>query len=956
MLVHRYLTGSNPELSETDRYSTAPRRRVSVSPGLWDNQDVTSVGQAPDHVIVPADWSDNAARAFAEVACYKGRLPRFTRQIGATNVPEALWRSGLDKQALKAAPKEQRYTFENNAFDVIARISGGIAYAGWRQGYFDDAEQALNFRVELAELLLTRRMVPGPHIWAEAGLHWAYGINGDDTDGLGGYCLSKDQQGIEHTESLLEYPRLSDLGGGMATLTERRIDAAGDHDAAMAALAEAAATDWQAASTLVGAQLLDTTLDAFAKTLKAVTPAPVAELVANPDITRAIMDCRQAGVPDTLTARALQLHASGRSDRLAAWSKQASRTSGLSDAQRDRLTLGLSNELLEQAVMAEAAGDDNAVATGAMAEAASLLDGLGWAGWTSGQPATSFDDSVRDWSPVPAEEMTNAANGAVQFVPGVEMPMASIVPAMFLSPNTDADAAPDFDLAGYVQASRIALISLDITLSMQHWRSQSAALHARDYRPVAISTGPIGPVLKALHLPYDSDQARATTSGLIALQSAIATGCSAELAQELGTCPAGSTGNADMLRVMQNRALAAQGAESGYDALGIQPIPFNADDCVIDGLGEAVISAWTDASSIVAGCGQRNLFTTCISEPTRADLIADVFQPALSAAYAYMADEEPSALAQIEMIAACQPYLSGGIAMTVAMPTDTGLAATSDLILKAWRRGCKQLSLFRTAGPSDQPWGLPYQLAELEDEAEEQPEAIAITETVEQSRSRKSMPARRKGYTQKATVGGHKVYLRTGEYEDGSLGEIFIDMHKEGAAFRSLMNNFAVAISMGLQYGVPLEEFVEAFTFTRFDPAGPVEGNETVKMATSVLDYLFRELAISYLGRDDLAHARPEDVRHDSLGTGDAQGDLPDAPLAADLLHRLTSRGYIRERLHEGAIGKSDAQAKAMSMGYLAEPCAHCGNLTVMPTDMGPTCRTCGTRSKASHSYDEALG
>ena len=127
-------------------------------------------------------------------------------------------------------------------------------------------------------------------------------------------------------------------------------------------------------------------------------------------------------------------------------------------------------------------------------------------------------------------------------------------------------------------------------------------------------------------------------------------------------------------------------------------------------------------------------------------------------------------------------------------------------------------------------------------------------------------------------------------------------------------------------------------------------------MATSVLDYLFRELAISYLGRDDLAHARPEDVRHDSLGTGDAQGDLPDAPLAADLLHRLTSRGYIRERLHEGAIGKSDAQAKAMSMGYLAEPCAHCGNLTVMPTDMGPTCRTCGTRSKAGHSYDEALG
>src|SRR6185312_4162298 len=120
-------------------------------------------------------------------------------------------------------------------------------------------------------------------------------------------------------------------------------------------------------------------------------------------------------------------------------------------------------------------------------------------------------------------------------------------------------------------------------------------------------------------------------------------------------------------------------------------------------------------------------------------------------------------------------------------------------------------------------------------------------------------PQPRKGYTQKAIVGGHKVYLRTGEYEDGRVGEIFIDMHKEGAAFRSLMNNFAIAISIGLQYGVPLEEFVEAYTFTRFEPSGIVEGNDAIKISTSVLDYIFRELAISYLGRNDLAHVPPSD-------------------------------------------------------------------------------------------------
>ena len=147
-----------------------------------------------------------------------------------------------------------------------------------------------------------------------------------------------------------------------------------------------------------------------------------------------------------------------------------------------------------------------------------------------------------------------------------------------------------------------------------------------------------------------------------------------------------------------------------------------------------------------------------------------------------------------------------------------------------------------------------------------------MVERVEREREREKLPARRKGYTQKATVGGHKVYIRTGEYPDGRLGEIFVDMHKEGAAFRSLMNNFAIAISLGLQYGVPLEEYVEAFTFTRFEPAGFVSGNERIKNATSILDYVFRELAISYLGRTDLGHVDPSEIGHDVLGSGESEG------------------------------------------------------------------------------------
>jgi ribonucleoside-diphosphate reductase alpha chain len=168
-----------------------------------------------------------------------------------------------------------------------------------------------------------------------------------------------------------------------------------------------------------------------------------------------------------------------------------------------------------------------------------------------------------------------------------------------------------------------------------------------------------------------------------------------------------------------------------------------------------------------------------------------------------------------------------------------------------------------------------------------------VERIIERAREREKLPGRRKGYTQKATVGGHKVYLRTGEYDDGRLGEIFIDMHKEGAAFRSLMNNFAIAISLGLQYGVPLEEYVDAFTFTRFEPAGLVHGNEAIKNATSILDYIFRELAVSYLERHDLAHVDPREIVGET-GLGSSDQELEDETPPAMPATRLVSKGLTR--------------------------------------------------------------
>jgi ribonucleoside-diphosphate reductase alpha chain len=166
---------------------------------------------------------------------------------------------------------------------------------------------------------------------------------------------------------------------------------------------------------------------------------------------------------------------------------------------------------------------------------------------------------------------------------------------------------------------------------------------------------------------------------------------------------------------------------------------------------------------------------------------------------------------------------------------------------------------------------------------------------------RRKLPNRRGGYTQKAVVGGHKIYLRTGEYSDGTLGEIFLDMHREGAAFRSLMNCFAIAVSLGLQHGVPLEEFVEAFLFARFEPNGMVDGNKAIKMSTSIIDYIFRELAISYLGRNDLAHISEDDLRSDTIGTPSEEGTEYEAEEPASEVftsHQLSRASRMDNDIH----------------------------------------------------------
>jgi len=362
----------------------------------------------------------------------------------------------------------------------------------------------------------------------------------------------------------------------------------------------------------------------------------------------------------------------------------------------------------------------------------------------------------------------------------------------------------------------------------------------------------------------------------------------------------------------------------------------------------------------------------------------------------------------IRMMAAAQPFISGAISKTINMPNDATVEDCAEAYMLSWKLALKANALYRDGSKLSQPLNAQL-LSDDDDEQEELAEEVAalpqtakaevvaerIVERIVERvvREQEKLPGRRKGYTQKAKIGGHTVFLRTGEYDDGRLGEIFLDMNKEGSALRAFINNFAISVSLGLQYGVPLEEYVDAFTFTKFEPAGMVQGNDAIKNATSILDYVFRELAVSYLGRNDLAHVPPEALSGSPVSAGAMESmDKTDPGVvshglvrgqterfrlvsgtepAGEITQAVTSELAGSPSVQTSAIATAFARgseavaavevstapaptsaaqqiAQARMKGYEGENCAECGNFTMVRNGTCLKCDTCGSTSGCS--------
>jgi ribonucleoside-diphosphate reductase alpha chain len=519
------------------------------------------------------------------------------------------------------------------------------------------------------------------------------------------------------------------------------------------------------------------------------------------------------------------------------------------------------------------------------------------AAWHCADPGVQYDDTINAWHTCPNSGRINASNPCSEFMflDDTACNLASLNLTKFLNADNS------FDIPAFRHAVRVFFIAQEILVGLSSHPTEKIARNSHDFRPLGLGYANLGTLLMILGKPYDSDEGRSIAASITSLMTAHAALTSAEMAKVKGAFEGFAVNREAMLDVMQRHH---DCAFSVYQAANKWAVK----------IADASIEDWKNAIAYGQTHGYRNAQFSVLAPTGTIGLLMDCDTTGIEPDFAlvkykklagggsmkivnqavttamlnlgYSLDDaehfnkeisdgtplgqtrwllpehrnvfacanEIDPMGHVKMMAAVQPFLSGAISKTVNLPNSATVEDVQKIYEAGHAMGLKSIALYRDGCKASQP----LNASKKGNTAAETP----VTETPAPTIGRRKLPNRRTGFTQEARVGGHKLFVRTGEYPDGKLGEIFVDMHKEGATMRSLMNCLAIAVSTGLQYGVPLEAFVDKFTFTRFEPQGIVEGDDNVKMSTSIVDYIFRMLAVQYLGRADLAHVAPR--QHDA--------------------------------------------------------------------------------------------
>jgi ribonucleoside-diphosphate reductase alpha chain len=942
-------------------------------------------------IQAPEAWSDRAVAALADLLS----TPRPTAVRPKAGVQTY---AGLGPNI---ANKDERAP-ETGLKQALSRITGALTWTAGRQDVFDNTEEALAWREELASSLRLRLACPEESLWRDGGADWAYGdAAAEEADAPAPERIEADAEDApERLRALAEQAMRGSVLETGARVTRERLDAIA-----------------QACVRCSGEES-----DRF-------------DPRRNPALARAMRRALKDGVPETEVERALALARQGEADAdLALLTPDA-------PAPRD-------SALIVPDALLEALDEDGAWSFG---EAGGVRARNFWTSvarnvWSFGAPALQFRETRPAQGPLvhlnlPAFIPAHGGFDAAAFTQCIRLWAGALI----LAAPKRAPLAGRLSLTGF----GALLASAGLAYRSETAQLLAAAigrLAAHAARAIAAELDapapPLGPKLSIGALPEGFEDLAAALeeadeaeySPRRAKRPAILLTCERPSARLAALMEADSRGadplpglvdpaEDDMparfkLSVYQGLTVLGAGASAieqaeihaaGHGSLrgapaisheeladrGATPEALDAlEDAIAGGASvRFALNRWTLGDRVCLAMGlsidviesEGASLAEALGYDEAAIEVADLYAqgrgsisgaPGVSARMREIF-QPAGPRARIALAAALESQIDGACALRLELDGEATIDEVADLMRAGGEAKLRALNIERTAsGLFDLLPAIEFDKGDYA--ADPAPERVServvekvVERVVEQPAARRKLPDRRKGYIQKATVGGHKVYLHTGEFDDGELGEIFIDMHKEGAAFRSLMNNFAIAISIALQYGVPLEEFVDAFVFTRFEPAGAVEGNDRIEHATSILDYLFRELGVSYLGRDDLAEISPDKADPGGLGAGVAEEKLAETD-AAQLISRGFSRGQVPDNILQFArvanafgadeegeptapiqiesevrpaltISRPDTPA---NVSYSGDPCPACGHFTVSHGEDGAKCDACNWRER----------
>ena len=819
---------------------------------------------------------------------------------------------------------------ETSVRQVIKRITHALRIAGEKGGYFNSAD-AVMFEAELTYLLVNQYGAFNSPVWFNLGLFEEYGIAGSG----GNHFWNHENKSFDETKNAYEHPQCSacfiqsvddDLMSIFDLLkNEARLfkygSGTGTNFSKIRGNKEKLSGGGMSSGLISFLEVLDRGAGA---TKSGGTTRRAAKMVC--------LDVDHPEINDFVNwkmkeeRKAAALIAAGYS---ADFNGEAYKTVS---GQNSNNSVRITDEFMK-AVIDDGEWKTVARSTGEVVEtfkARELWKNIATASWSCADPGLQFDSTINRWHTCSQTDKIHASNPCSEFMflDDTACNLASLNLVKFL--KTDGS----FDLEGYRHACRIFIVAQEILVDHSSYPTPKIAKNSHDYRPLGLGYANLGTLLMLKGIAYDSEQGRAWAATLTAILTGEAYAVSAEEAAQLGAFSGYSSNREPMLNVIRKH-------KEAVDHIDKTKVPVELIKAAKDSWEKAIESGeqhgFRNAQvTVLAPTGTIGLLMDCDTTGIEPDFALVKFKKLAGGGYfkivngsvqvalrnlgyqesqikeinSYLLDTmtlegAPSfkpehlpvfdcankcgergtrfiaPMGHLRMMAAVQPFLSGAISKTVNLPHETTVEEIEEIHLQSWKLGLKSVALYRDGCKLSQP--LSTQYGSLS--------------------TRHRLPAKRKGLTIEAAVAGHKVYIRTGEYEDGSLGEVFIDMHKEGAAYRSIMNCFAISVSLGLQYGVPLQEFVDKFTFTRFDPSGIVTGHPNVKMTTSIVDYIFRVLGMEYLGRTDFLQIKPPvDLTADKDAvdfTVEGQ-DMGDAPPCDSCGHTTVRNGSCYRCLNCG--------------------------------------------------------